>query len=184
MGGTQHMSVRGELPSAVIVGIAAAATIASLFIRWGVDGRYSLGPSLPWAYFISATIVGWVLSSPRVLPQRDGPAWQSRVFATAYAAIGAAATVTFMLNLMLLYRDGAQRDIHSMFINERVVFTLIGPLIYLVPLAIALPASLLVLVRDWHKALTVGAFIVLAFTLLLVVTELSAEFLLLSLKGR
>lgn len=181
---TRHLSIRGGLPTAVVICVAAAATAASLFIRWGAGGRYSLGPTLPWAYFISATVVAWVLSSPRVLPQCDSADWRSRLFATVYGSIGIAAAVTVVLNVVLLYPSGVQRDVHSMFVSERILFTLIGPLMYLVPLAIAVPTSLLILVGDRYKALTVGAFTVLVFTVLLGFSEVSAEYLLLLLGAR
>jgi len=180
----ERLSVRGGIPSPVIVGIAAAATIASLSIRWGDGGMYSLGPTLPWAYFISTTFVGWILGSPRVLASRDDVEWRSRMFATAYVAIGLAGAVSLVLNVVLFYPEGVQRNIHAMFMNERALFTLLGPLIYLLPLAIALPASLLLVVRDAYRALTVGVFALIVFTVALAITELSAEYLLLFLSLR
>ncbi len=179
MESTGRLSVRGGMPIPLIVGIAAAATIASLFIRWGDGGMYSLGPTLLWTYFLSSTFVGWILGSTRVLPSRDDVEWRSRMFATAYLAIGLAGAVSMVLNVVFFYPDGVQRNIHAMFLNERALFTLLGPLIYLVPLAIALPAALLLVVRDAYKALTVGVFALIVFTVALAITELSAEYRLL-----
>jgi hypothetical protein len=178
----ERLTVRDRIP--VVIGIAAAVTVASLFIRWGEGGMYSLGPTLPWAYFISSTFVGSILGSPRVLPHRDGHAWRSRMFATTYLAIGLAGAVSLVLNIVFLYPDGVQRNIHAMFTTERAFFTILGPLIYLVPLVIAVPASVLLVVRDAYKAWTVGILAVTLFTVALAVTELSAESLLYSLNFR
>ncbi len=187
MESTEHLPVRRGTPIPVIIGVAAAATVASLFIRWGRLGEsatYSLGPTLPWAYFISATFVGWILGSPRVLPHRSVAGWRSRMLATTYLAIGLAAAVNFALSVALFYPDGAQRSVHDMFMSERMIYSLLGPLIYLVPLAISLPASLLIAGHDARKALTVGAFALIAFTVILGITELSLEFLLLFFRLR
>ena len=86
------------------------------------------------------------------------------MFATAYLAIGLAGAVSLVLYIVFFYPEGVQRNIHALFVNDRVVFTLLGPLIYLVPLAISLSASLLLAVRDTYKALTVGVFTLIVFS--------------------
>ena len=184
MESTGRLSVRRGFPVPFIIGIAAVATVVSLFLRWGDGGMYSLGPTLPWAYFLSSTFVGWILGSRRVIPRRNDVDWRSQMFATAYFSIGLASAVSLVLNVVLFYPDGVQRNVHTMFMNERALFTLLGPIIYLVPLSIALPGALLFVVRDVYKALTVGIFAVIVFTVALIATELSAGFLLLTLRLR
>lgn len=166
----------------VVVVVAAAATAATALIRWGEGGAYSLGPTLPWAYFVGATVVGLMLSSPWLLP-RGGEGWTTRVFATTYVAIALAGIVNLAFAILLFYADGVQRSLHSMFSTERTLYTLLGVLIYIMPLSLALFTGVLVLSRSVSRSARVALLALFVFTLAQTITEFVAEYVVYHLRG-